>query len=37
MTIGNDGLLQDSIDDGVRHVNFATSRNLLDKSTMVTH
>src|SRR5215510_15103928 len=36
-TIGNDSLHQDSNDNGVRTVNFATSKNLLVKSTMFPH
>jgi hypothetical protein len=32
LAIGNDSLHQDSNDDGVRLVNFATSRNLLVKT-----
>ena len=36
-TIGNESLQQDSNDDGVRIVNFATSKNLLVKSTMFPH
>ena len=35
-TIGNDSLPQDSNDNGVRIVNFATSKNLV-KSTTFTH
>jgi hypothetical protein len=33
-TIGNESLHQDSNDNGVRTVNFATSKNLVVKSTM---
>jgi len=33
-TIGNESLHQDSNDNGVRIVNFATSKNLVVKSTM---
>jgi len=33
-TIGNESLHQDSNDNGVRIVNFATSKNSVDKSTM---
>ena len=33
-TIGNESLHQDSNDDGVRIVNFATSKNFVVKSTM---
>jgi len=36
-TIGQESLLQDSNDNGVRLVNFATSKNLVDKSTMFPH
>ena len=36
-TIGNKSLLQDSNDNGVRIVNFATSKNLVVKSTMFPH
>ena len=36
-TIGNDSLHQDSNDNGVRIVNFATSKNLVVKSTMFPH
>jgi hypothetical protein len=36
-TIGNDSLHQDSIDNGVRIVNFVTSKNLVVKSTMFPH
>jgi len=37
MTIGNDSLHQDSKDNGVRIVNFATSKNLVVKSMMFPH
>ena len=36
-TIGNKSLHQDSNDNGVRIVNFATSKNLVVKSTMFLH
>ena len=36
-TIGNESLHQDSNDNGVRIVNFATSKNLVVKSTMFAH
>ena len=36
-TIGNESLHQDSSDNGVRIVNFATSKNLVVKSTMFPH
>ena len=36
-TIENDRLHQDSNDNGVRTVNFATSKNLVVKSTMFPH
>jgi len=36
-TIGNEILLKDSDDDGVRIVKFATSKNLVVKSTMFPH
>src|SRR5215469_10555889 len=36
-TIGNESLDQDSNDNGVRIVNFATSKNLVVKSTMFPH
>ena len=36
-TIGQDSLHQDSNDNGVRLVNFATSKNLVVKSTMFPH
>ena len=36
-TIGNESLHQDSNDNGVRIVNFATSKNLVLKSTMFPH
>jgi hypothetical protein len=35
--IGQESLHQDSIDNGVRIVNFATSKNLVVKSTMFPH
>jgi hypothetical protein len=37
LTIGNESLHQDSNDNGVRIVNFATSKNLADKSNMFLH
>jgi len=37
LTIGNESLHQDSNDNGVRIVNFATSKNLVVKSTMLPH
>ena len=37
LTIRNESLHQDSIDNGVRTVNFATSKNLVVKSTMFLH
>jgi len=37
LTIGNESLHQDSNDNGVRIVNFATSKNLVVKSTMFPH
>jgi len=37
LTIGNDSLHQDSNDNGVRIVNFATSKNLAVKSMMLPH
>ena len=37
LTIGNENLYQDSKDNGVRIVNFATSKNLVVKSTMFPH
>jgi len=37
LTIGNEGLLQDSNDNGVRIVNCATSKNLVIKNTMFPH
>jgi len=37
LIIGNDSLLQDSNDNGVRIVNFATTKNLGLKSTMFPH
>ena len=36
-TIGQESLHQDSNDNGVRLVNFATSKNLMVKSTMFPH
>jgi len=36
-TVGNDSLHKDSNDNGVGMVNFATSKNLVVKSTMFTH
>ena len=36
-TIWNASLLQDNNDNGVRTVNFATSKNLVFKSTMLPH
>jgi hypothetical protein len=36
-TIGNDRLQQDSNDNGIRVVNFATSKNLVVNSTMFPH
>jgi hypothetical protein len=36
-TIGNESLHQDSTDNGVRIVNFVTSKNLVVKSTMFPH
>jgi hypothetical protein len=36
-TIGNENLRQDSNDNDVRIVNFATSKNLVVKSTMFSH
>jgi len=36
-TIGNESLHQDSSDNGVRLVNFATSKNLVVKSTIFPH
>ena len=36
-TIGQEGFHQDSNDNGVRVVNFATSKNLAVKSTMFPH
>jgi hypothetical protein len=33
-TVGNESLHQDSNDNGVRIINFATSKNLVVKSTM---
>ena len=37
LTIGNESLHQDSNDNGVRIVNFATSKNLVVKSTLFLH
>jgi len=37
LTIGNVRLHQDSNDNGVRMVNFATSKNLIVKNTMFPH
>ena len=37
LTIGNESLHQDNNDNGVRIVNFATSKNLVVKSTMFPH
>jgi hypothetical protein len=37
LTIGNESLHQDSNDNGVRVVNFATSKNLVVKSSMFPH
>ena len=37
LTIGNESLHQDSNDNGVRIVNFKTSKNLVVKSTMFPH
>jgi len=37
LTIGNERLHQDSNDNGVRIVNFATSRNLVVNCTMYPH
>jgi len=37
LAIGNESLHQDSNDNGVRMVNFATSKNLVVKSTMFLH
>jgi hypothetical protein len=36
-TIGNERLHQDSNDNGVRIINFATSKNVVVKSTMFPH
>jgi len=36
-TIGNESLHQDSNDNGVKIVNFATSKNLVVKTTMFLH
>jgi hypothetical protein len=37
LTIGNESLHQDSNDNGVRIINFATSKNLVVRSTMFPH
>jgi hypothetical protein len=37
LTIGNDSPYQDNNDNGVRIINFATSKNLVVKSTMLLH
>jgi len=37
LTTGNESLCQDSNDNGVRIVNFAISKNLVVKSTMLPH
>jgi hypothetical protein len=37
LTIGNESLQEISNDNGIRVVNFATSRNLVVKSTMFPH
>ena len=37
LAIGNESLHQESNDNGVRIVNFATSKNLVVKSTMFPH
>ena len=37
LTIGNESLHQDRNDNGVRIINFATSKNLVVKSTMFPH
>ena len=37
LTIGNESLHQDSNDNGVKNVNFDTSKNLVVKSTMFLH
>ena len=37
LTIGNESLHQDSNDNGVRIVNYATSKNLVLKSTIFLH
>jgi len=37
LTIGNESLHQNSNDNGVKIVNFATSRNLVVKGTMLPH
>jgi hypothetical protein len=36
-TMGNEGLHQDSNNNGVRIINFATSKNLVVKSTVLPH
>jgi hypothetical protein len=36
-TIGNESLYQDSNDNGVRIITFATSKNLVVKNTMFPH
>jgi hypothetical protein len=36
-TIGNESLCEDSNDNGVRAIHFATSKNLVIKSTMFSH
>ena len=37
LTTGNESLFEDSNDNGIRVVNFATSKNLVVKSTMFPH
>jgi hypothetical protein len=37
LTVGNESVHKISIDNGVRVVNFATSKNLIVKSTMFSH
>ena len=37
LTVGNESLHQDNIDNGIRIVKFATSKNLVVKSTMFLH
>ena len=37
LTTGNESLHQDNNDNGVRTVNFATSKNVVVKSTMFAH